>query len=107
MMYGLTFFWSVLWIYADSTPTATIHSRFSWGFLPQVAQVKTRRRQTKDMSDLILRVARAASIILSFTIWAMATLILISFLRNILSQVQYILSPIISPNTESTYPYSV
>lgn len=83
-MYGLASLWSVCWIYTDFDITATIHSRFSWDFLPQVAQAKTRRRRTKDVSGLIRRVACAASMILSFTIWVVATLVFICFLMNIL-----------------------
>lgn len=75
MMYGLAYFWSVHWVYTDFDLTATIHSRFSWDFLPQVAQAKTRRRRTKDVSGLILRIVCVASMILSFTIWAVATVI--------------------------------
>lgn len=48
-MYGLASLWSVCWIYTDSNITAMIHSRFSWDFLPQVAQAKTRRRRTKGV----------------------------------------------------------
>ena len=94
MMYGLALSWFARWIYTDSDLTAMIHSRSLWGFLPQVAQVKTRRRRTKNVSG-IPRVACTASIILSFTIWAVSTLIL-TFRRNILS-LQYILSRIIAP----------
>ena len=93
MMYGLLSFWSVRWVYTDSNLTATIHSRSSWGFLPQVAQVKTRRRRIKDVSNLMPRAARAAFIMLSYTIWAISTLILCLFSRIFLSlsQVQHTL----------------
>jgi hypothetical protein len=43
MMYDSTFFLSMHWICTDFDLAVTIHSRFSWGFLPQVAQAKTRR----------------------------------------------------------------
>lgn len=103
-MYALAFFWSVRWIYTDSELTATIHSRYSWGFLPQVAQAKTKKK-TKAVSGLIMRVACAASTILSFTIWAVTQLIFMSFLRNILSLNTY--SPLLFfCLIMDSYPYS-
>ena len=90
MMYDFTFFWFVRWIYTDSGLAATIHSRSLWVFLRRVARVKARRRKTRAVSD-IPRVPCAASIILSFTIWTITTLVF-TFHKDILSQVQYILS---------------
>lgn len=58
-------FLSFVWIYTDPDSTATIHSRFSWDFLPPVAQVKTKRSKVSGLIRVVVCTAP-----LSFTISA-------------------------------------